>query len=164
MLNKNLLIAVAAALLCMFFFQQETAVWVLFFGISLYHFYLLIGRKYRSTKALANMESIRYGELGEYVVDGDESYGLYLRLCGWDVSVDIRKDELLEARKDRACALFANSALLERSAQEFIEATPRFKDSRIASIGLHAPDIEQCEVFWEPDGYTLLRGYTFVPE
>jgi hypothetical protein len=103
------------------------------------------------------------GELNRYVIDGDESFGLFLTLENERVFVDIREDQQLAARKARALELFRNANLLEMSLAQFRKANLDFsKDRRLTYIGVHAPDTQQCEVFWDPDGYTLLRGLEFV--
>jgi hypothetical protein len=161
---KNFLFAVAAALLCIFFFRQKIAVWTVFLVATFYYTYLIFRKKENFVTPITSTKSITPGELGTFEVDGDDCFGLYLRLCGWDVFVDIREDEQLEARKIRARALFENTSLLERNLEEFINCNARFKNSVINSIGLHAPNIDQCEVFWDPEGYTLIKGFSFIAE
>lgn len=110
--------------------------------------------------------AVVYGSLGDYAVDGDGqdlSYGLYIDLGGDPVFIDIKKDTYVEERKTRAQMLFKRQEELKANLVRFIEENPEFKNSKIHAIGLHAKDIEQGEVFWLPNGYTLLRGLEFVP-
>lgn len=102
------------------------------------------------------------GELGRFVVDGDNSFGLFVKLGGDLVFVDIREDENLEERKARARTLATNVTALEKSLAAFRTRNTEFADRRIVYIGLHSRDNEQGEVFWEPIGYTLLKGVEFV--
>lgn len=133
-------------------------------AIALYYIFLLFPKKQDRVALEGTLEAIEYGKLADYVIDGDDMYGLYLRLCGWSVFVDVRQDEQLEARKIRAYGLFENSSLLENSAKEFLLANPGYAKCTISIIGLHSADINQCEVFWEPERYTLIRGYVFVAD
>lgn len=98
------------------------------------------------------------GKLGRFVVDGDDSFGLFLMLDSDLVFVDIREDKLLEERKARARTLTMNVAALEKSLAAFRTRNTEYADRRIVYIGLHSRDKEQGEVFWEPTGYTLLKG------
>jgi len=83
-------------------------------------------------------------------------------LDGRPVFLDIREDDHLEQRKRRALELHQNQLRLEESLRRFVVANPKFQHSTVASIGLHADDLLQGEVFWDPDGYTLLKGFEFV--
>ena len=104
------------------------------------------------------------GELNWYVVDGDESLGLFLEIGNERVFVDLREDEQIEARKARALDLFQNATALGASLAQFRQANPEFLSRRLTYIGVHAADTQQCELFWAPDGHTLLRGLEFVNE
>src|SRR6266513_1393745 len=60
----------------------------------------------KNRRAQFDMEAERsdrpFGVLGKYVVDGDESYGLFIKLLDRTIFVDIREDKLLERRKEHA--------------------------------------------------------------
>ena len=103
------------------------------------------------------------GTIGLYDVDGDgeKLYGLYIRLLGEPVFIDIREDTFAQERAQRARALFEKSEDLELNLKAFLESNPAFKKKRLNSIGLHSQDLEQGEVFWDPEGYTLLKGLEF---
>jgi len=109
-----------------------------------------------------------YGMLGNYVPDSndsdDECYGLYLHLGKLSVFVDIREDKYLEQRKLKALQLFENCKLLQMSLDNFLLLNPVFKSRTLVYIGLHSKNLDQGEVFWEPTGYTLLKGTSFVLE
>ena len=108
------------------------------------------------------------GVLGVYAPDpadpADECYGLYLLINGQSVFVDIREDKYLEQRKLRALHLFAHTNELEASLKHFLRVNPAFASRSVGYIGLHSNNLEQGEVFWEPTGYTVLRGLVFALE
>lgn len=111
---------------------------------------------------------IVYGALGNYAPDENDQedicYGLYLKISQYNVFLDIREDKYLEKRKLKAIQLYENSIELQRSLEIFIHANPEFKSRSLSYIGLHSKNLEQGEVFWEPDGYTLLKGLLFISE
>jgi len=104
------------------------------------------------------------GVLGEYEIDSTLSYGLFLVLRGQPVFVDIKKDKLLEERKKQALHLVEKSEVLDGELLLFVTEHPEFLTRRVVYIGLHSKEAGRAEVFWEPDGYTLLRGTTFTLE
>jgi hypothetical protein len=104
------------------------------------------------------------GIIGDYEVDGDECFGLYIQINQHKVFVDIREDKYLELRKVKAQALFAAQEQLGKALTAFLDANPPFRDRKLAYIGLHSKNIEQGELFWEPQGYTLLKGLCFEPD
>lgn len=109
-------------------------------------------------------ENIEIGKLGKYAVDGDSrdlSYGLFMLLQGHRVFVDIKEDGLIEERKQRAIQLCEGREKLEASLVRFIERNAEYRNRKLASLGLHSNDLQQAEVFWDPEGYTLLRGFEF---
>jgi hypothetical protein len=108
--------------------------------------------------------SVPLGILDRYVVDSTESLGLYIQLNEHRVFVDLREDKLIELRKARALQLYENQQILGKSLNAFIAANPDFRDRQVAYIGLHSKNMEQGEVFWDPTGYTLLKGFEFHPE
>ena len=105
------------------------------------------------------------GVLGTYAPDpadpSDRCYGLYLRIGSQLAFVHIRDDTLLEQRKLKAISLFNHSEDLAISLAQFLNDNPDFGTRSLAYIGLHAKNLEQGEVFWNPNGYTILRGLTF---
>ena len=101
------------------------------------------------------------GVLGNYVVDDTKSFGLFVELNEHVVFVDLRADKYLELRKTKALQLFKNRQQLGQSLSMFVLANPAFRDRQVAYIGLHSKDLEQGEVFWDPSGYTLLKGLSF---
>jgi hypothetical protein len=93
-----------------------------------------------------------YGVLGIYTVEGDPLYGLFVKLLGAPVFVDLAEDELLERRKATATQLFENSQSLERAFREFSGASSELRQRgvgqlRIDEIWLHdRADPELIEV------------------
>jgi len=113
---------------------------------------------------MEDFKSYEPGVLGHYDVDSDDSFGLFLSLNNRLVFVDIREDEFLSERKAFASFIFQNKSVLETNLSSFIERHPEFSDRKLMYIGLHSKDLEQGEVFWEPDGYTILKKLTFFSE
>lgn len=105
-----------------------------------------------------------FGVFGHYEVDGDECFGLYIQLNDQTVFVDLKEDKQLEARKARALELFEAQTQLGSELSAFRQANPAFRDRQVAYIGLHSKDMKQGEVFWDPEGYTLLKGLSFESE
>ena len=111
--------------------------------------------------------NVEFGVLGDYDADPrnkDPFYGLYLQLCGRPVVVDIRRDRYVEQRKAKALQLYVSSTALEASLIAFLQANPTFTARTLSAIGLHSKNLDQGEVFWDPNGYTLLRGLSFELE
>jgi len=104
---------------------------------------------------------IIFGVLGDYVVDDTPCFGLFIRLKNWPVFVDVKQDRLENARRERAQFLCQHEAQLNSQLDLFLKSNPTFAARSIAYIGLHSKNIEQGEVFWDPEGYTLLKGMTF---
>ena len=109
----------------------------------------------------ADFDSHKPGELGKYVVDSTKSYGLFLVLHGKPVFVDLREDKLLKKREKYATFLFDKTNILENKLSEFLEVNPEYKVRHLKYIGLHSKEKDEGEVFWEPEGYTKLRGLEF---
>jgi hypothetical protein len=103
-----------------------------------------------------------YGVPGEYVVDATPSFGLFVRLCGRPVFVDIKQDRLEATRIIRARFLYEHQTELDEQLGLFVSANPRFATRSIQYIGLHSVNVDQGEVFWDPDGYTTMKGMTFT--
>lgn len=115
-----------------------------------------------------DIPAVKPGVLGEYAPDPadptDKCFGLYLVIGGRSVFVDIREDKYLEQRKAKALTLFASTRELELSLEGFVRENLAFSSRAITYIGLHSKNLDQGEVFWEPTGYTLLKGLSFVLE
>ncbi len=147
------------------FFGTQTVLWIPLLLMSAFFFAVDIrgfGTVNRVDSQSNSFEPESYGVLGDYVVDHTPSYGLFIRLADRPVLIDIRQDHLIEARKTRAVFLFEHQDQLSQALADFIAANPKYADRTIDSIGLHATDIEQGEVFWDPSGYTLLKGLRFT--
>ena len=108
------------------------------------------------------MIGITYGEIRRFNVEGEEALGLYIPLAGRPVFVDIREDHLTEERKQRAIELCSSVEKLEANLSAFITSHPEFRTRYVTSIGLHSDKLDRSEVFWEPKGYTLIHGLSFV--
>lgn len=114
-----------------------------------------------STRVEAQAE---LGTLGMHFIDGEDeepAYGLYVLILGNHVFVDIKQDEYLAERCERAKEIFEATRLLEQSLVGFLERNPGYRSKVPAILALHAPDIDRIEVFWEPNGVTTLHGYEF---
>lgn len=104
------------------------------------------------------------GTLGMHYIDGEDeepAYGLYVLVLGHHVFVDVKQDEYLAERCERATGLFEATRHLEQSLLRFLERNPSYRSKVPAILGLHAPDIDRIEVFWEPSGVTTLHGFEF---
>lgn len=163
-MRKYVYMAICIALAVFFFAMKEQA-WILFGGLAVY-FLFRRGHSSPSMPRVDQSESIVYGVLGKHVVSGDSelSYGLFIDLDGDSVFVDIKEDAHFEERKRRAIFLFERRKELEKNISKFRSENPSFKNKKIHAIGIHAEDLEQGEVFWIPDGYTLLKGLEFLPD
>ena len=146
----------------------KTLFGIIFLILSI--FYFVMDVCFAREKKTENKDQVKnyagpLGVLGDYIVDATESYGLFLDLLDAPVFVDIRYDEFIERRKQRAIYLFDHQKELEVNFIKFVDKNPEFKTKRITYIGLHYPkNFERGEVFWNPDGYTLLYGLEFVLE
>ena len=109
-------------------------------------------------------QTVKLHVLGEYVVDSTPSFGLFLKLGEHLVFVDLREDKYFEQRKRKVLQLVDEEQRLADNLASFVRANPSFSDRQVAYIGLHSKDLEQGEVFWDPEGYTLLKGAQFVLE
>jgi hypothetical protein len=138
--------------------------WLPFGAFAIYNAYRVLRPKPQATMAPSPEfpGGAPLGELGRYTVDGDESVGLFLELGKARVFVDLREDEMLERRKAQALALAGNVGALEASLVRFLAKNPEFKERRVSYIGLHAPNVQHGEVFWEPNGHTILKEFEFV--
>jgi hypothetical protein len=159
---KNLAYSAICLALFAVFLYLRIPVWFLFLALAIYFGFLAIAKRGRA-KAV-KLEDQPEGVLGRYAVDGDPadlSHGLYVALQGHRVFVDIKDDQLLEQRRKKAIEIYEKRATLEQSLAAFLERHPEFRNRQIASIGLHSKDLQRAEVFWDPEGYTLLQGLEF---
>lgn len=144
----------------------KTLLWLAFLILAIFYFavdvYSVDKRKTENDSIMDNYSG-PFGILGEYVVDGTQSYGLFIKLLGVPAFIDIRRDEFLEQREQQAKYLFSNQKGLETNLVNFMNKNPEFKAKRVSYIGLHSKAIDQGEIFWDPDGYTLLSGTSFLP-
>jgi len=162
--TRNLIYAALCAVLFLLFLQLGIAIWFLFLVLAIYYGYGGLKREGPVVRAVSPDSPVTFGQFGSYAVDGDDndlSYGMYIQIGGRAIFIDIREDRLLEGRKRQALLLHENRNILEKSLKTFIESNPEFQGRDLKSIGLHAEDLERGEVFWEPDGYSLLRGLQF---
>lgn len=143
------------------FLGLRIPVWFLFLALAIYYGYKAVKKEHVFVSGVAPA-SPPYGQFGRYAVDGDQCYGMYIKLSGKPVFIDIREDSQLEERKRRALTLYENAVALDESLKQFVLANSEFRPRQLTTIGLHSEDLEQGEVFWEPDGYTLLKGFKFV--
>ncbi|WP_275760525.1 hypothetical protein [Ralstonia pseudosolanacearum] len=149
-----------------FLIGTHTLLWAPFLILSALFFSidaLGVGRNKDEGRIGLDNPSGPYGVLGNYVVDATESYGLFIELLNGTVFIDIKKDDLIEQRKQQALYLFKNQKILDRYLVDFIKENPEYKERKILYIGLHSREQGRGEVFWDPNGYTLLRGTNFLP-
>ena len=160
-LRGSLLLALSAII----FANTTTLLWAPLLLAALFFYAVDIFAIDRSTVARNRRlfeEPITYGTVGEYVVDSTPSIGLFITLQEQPVFIDIKKDRLVELRKARAEYLFQHQSELNEELDMFLNENPGFKSKRISYIGLHSDDLEQGELFWDPNGYTRLRGLHFL--
>jgi hypothetical protein len=165
--SKNLIYAAICAALFGLFLSLATPIWILFLFLAAYYGYKAFAKPRVLNRPVPEVSQVPYGELGTYDIHGnpdDKGYGFYIRLNGEPVFVDLRQDTHLEERTSRALWLHGNSAALEANLNRFVSAHPEFEHRDLKCIGLHSDDLERAEVFWEPEGHTLLRGREFIKE
>lgn len=163
---KYLFYSITCAICFVISYKYGIPIWFLFIGLAFYYGYLALHWGKPVKMDSTSDQKIIYGVLGNYDVDGeveDLSYGLYIRLRGCPVFVDIREDAHLEQRKAFARKLFDGSQVLEGNLGNFLQHNHEFQSRRISSIGLHADQMDRGEVFWNPVGYSLLLGLEFAP-
>lgn len=146
------------------FVATDTHLWmpllllaIFFFAVDVFG----IDKQKNSEEKPMNEGAPTYGVLGNYVVDETPSFGLFISLNKQPVFVDIRSDNLLELRKSRAKYLYEHQEQLTEELIKFVDDNPSFASRSLQTIGLHAKDVEQAEVFWYPDGHTSLKGLIF---
>jgi len=165
MRTKNVIGASVCALLFAVFLWLKIPIWFLFLFGTLYYTYQALFRRTGMTRTLLTGGSVPLGVLGVYPMrddSSDQAYGMYIELRGVPVFVSLREDKLVEERRRRALALNENRTTLEKNLDRFVADRPGFRERRVRYIGLHAPDLERGEVFWDPDGHTSLQGFSFV--
>ena len=148
------------------FVGTKTFVWmpllllaVLYFAVDVCG----IDRRDFSEDTTREPEPVAYGVLGNYVIDQTSFFGLFIRLGEKSVFVDIKQDRLAESRKLYALFLNEHQGELEVQLGLFLKENPQFAYRSIQCIGLHSEHVEQGEVFWDPEGYTLLKKLIFTP-
>ena len=144
------------------YIYTESLLWVSLFLLGVFYTGIdLFGmdkKKSTDKNTMKKLSTQELGVLGNYIVDSDDSYGLFLSINGSPVFVDIREDELLEERKKFAEYLYANTDILEKNLNSFLAKNPDYSTKELTYIGLHSEELDQAEVFWEPDGYSKLKG------
>lgn len=148
------------------FFYSDTSLWILGLLLALFFYGIDVRKMHLSDSSVSTYSDLypdhETGVLGHYEIDSTRCFGLFLSLRGNPVFVDIREDELIEKRKDFARYLANNTDSLEASLDEFIRTNSGYSSKQIATIGLHAKAVDQGEVFWDPKGYTTLKGLEFL--
>jgi len=144
--------------------STKTLLWMAFLLLFIFYFNVdvLSFDKRKVGNDSEKSETVPYGILGNYVVDATKAYGLFIKLCDVPVFVDIRPDSFADRREQQALYLFENREILEVELLKFMNANPEFKNKKISFIGLHSRVMDQGEVFWDPDGHTLVKGINFV--
>jgi hypothetical protein len=160
-LRGSLLVALAAIV----FFKTTTLLWAPLLLLALF-FYAVdifsIDKRKSAPGAQVFEKPIAYGRVGEYVVDSTPSFGLFIELQKEPVFIAIKRDRFVEERKARAEYLFQHQSELNDNLSGFLNENPSYRSKRLTYIGLHSNSLEQGELFWSPDGYTILRGLNFL--
>ncbi len=163
-LRPALFLTIAVA----FYPVPGTWIWVAFVLLAVFYFavdVLNVDKSDGSPQDLVDeYAAYETGVLDRYVLDSTDSYGLFVSLRDQPVFIDIREDKHLKEREEFAHYLSSNVDQLAQNLEDFIESHPEFAPKQIIQIGLHARVLDQGEVFWTPDGYTLLKGLEFVAE
>lgn len=153
------------ALAVLAFVGTKTFLWIPLLLLAIFFFAVDvrgIDKRTLNKEKTVDEKPITYGVLGNYVVDETPSFGLFIRIRDQPVFVDIKQDRLADFRKFRAVFLHEHQTELDEQLGLFVQANPQFATRSIQYIGLHSENLEQGEVFWDPDGYTLLMGLTFT--
>jgi hypothetical protein len=157
------LLAVSVSILL----YSDMSLWILFLLLALFYFAVDVLNVDKSdsssTDLVEEFSSHELGVLDHYTLDSTLSYGLFVSLRGKPVFVDIKEDRFLEKRKTFARFLSDSTSTLEKNLNDFIESHPEFSSRHIVYIGLHAKELDQGEIFWEPEGYIGLKGLEFLP-
>lgn len=147
------------------FIYSDTSLWILGLLLALFFYGIDVRNMHLSDSSVSTYSELypdhEIGVLGHYEIDSTQFYGLFMSLVGRPVFVDIREDKLIDERRKFARFLANNTENLETSLSKFIQEHPDFSSRQITSIGLYAKTLDQGEVFWIPEGYTLLKGLEF---
>jgi len=164
-MTRNTVKCLLCLLLAVIAFAFKIPIWILFVFFALYFGYRAVKPLRPQSILPATIVPEAFGVIGSYALDGDMkdlSLGMFIHLQGRPVFISIREDEHLEARKQTAQKLHKESEKLEANLKQFLLKNPIYADRTLSSIGLHSDDLERSEVFWNPDGYTLMKGFEFV--
>ena len=158
---------IAYSFLCFIAFVVFVVMWIPLWVLFLFLTIFFLVRAFAGGAIVAAKgESIKaIGVMGWYPVDGadeDLLYGLYIELGGYAVFVDVKCDDLKDQRMSYAKYLYESRDEAEGSLQEFLKRNVEFSGRNIEIIGLHSRDPRQGEVFWQPEGYTLIKGLNFL--
>jgi len=140
-------------------------VWMLFAVLAAHQIYRLIRSPAAADSERRDATTTVTGMLDRYQVDGPDdelAYGLFVKVRGRAVFVDLREDYMIDKRIEQAKKLHESTQALDASLDAFLVRNPEFVRRSLASIGLHATNVEQGEVFWDPEGHTLLIGTDFL--
>ena len=153
-------------ILGLYFFSIKIPVWFLLFGFAIFYAFKLFNPRSNQMK-ITNEPKINFGVLGDHHVDGEADgteFGLYISLNGKATFIDLKIDSFLEQRKKHANFLFVNQRVIEANLNDFMKRNANFSQRVVNSIGLHSKNLTQGEVFWDPDGYTILQELQFVDQ
>lgn len=145
-----------------FLVATDTLLWLAFLMLAIFYVFVTFKRIDKFTQVrVPHLSPEEFGLIGRYVVDFEKSLGLFMKLNNKTIFIDIREDKFLEQRKNFALYLFEKRELLEKNLNEFLETNNEFTNKQIIYIGLHSKDSRQGEVFWAPEGYTVLKELQF---
>lgn len=158
--GRNLYISIAFVVLAGVCFFAGYRIWLLFSMLSFFYFLSSFSSEINSRRP---HEVNDFGRLGDFNVDDELCYGMYISLNSGPIFIDIRKDDFLRQRENYAQHLYKNSYDLEKNLKKFIAMNPEFSSRSINSLGLHSLEMpeKQAEVFWDPEGYSQIRGLEF---
>ncbi|MET0550443.1 MAG: hypothetical protein ABW002_14365 [Xanthomonas sp.] len=160
MRGRNFSLFIAFLVLAGVCFFADYRIWLLFSALSFFYLLSSFSPEVNGRKTSGVND---FGRLGEFDVDDELCYGMYICLNSNPIFIDIRKDGFLRQRESYAQYLHKNSNNLERNLSDFIAMNPEFSSKSINSLGLHSLEMpeKQAEVFWDPEGYSQLRGLEF---
>lgn len=163
--NRFILPIALLAISLFIFVKTDALLWVAFLMFSVLSVavnFFRFGRRLAEGSLADERRNEPLGVLGAYIVDSTELYGLFVSLFNNVVFIAIRQDAFVERREEQALYLFSNHKLLELSLTRFYAENPAYSARQVSYIGLHAKNMEQGEVFWDPSGYTILRDLRFL--
>ena len=153
------------AVLCAVSLYKSVPIWILFALLAGHQLFTMFRpRKAAGLEQGGEPSLVEFGVLGRHQIDGpgeEASFGMFIDIAGAAVFLDIREDDLLDDRISQARLLEVSADDLALSLSAFLQRNTEYRGRRVASIGLHARDVERGEVFWKPDGYSLLKGKIF---